>query len=48
MLQAIPLSSDGNEHDAGLVLLVLQLSNGGFPGFHNLSQLAHQLTLHLS
>lgn len=48
MLQAVPLSSDSNEHDAGLMLLTVQMSNGGFPGFHNLSQLTHQLTLQQS
>lgn len=45
MLKAVPLGSDSNEHDAGLVLLIVQLSDGSFSCFYNLPQLVHQLTL---
>jgi hypothetical protein len=45
MLQAIPFSTYGLQHDAGLMLLTVKMSNGGLPGLHQLPQLTHQLTL---
>ncbi len=45
MLQAVPFSPHSLEHDAGMVLLTVQMSNGGLPGLHHLPQLTHQLTL---
>ena len=46
MLQAVPFSPHSLQHDAGVMLLTVKMSNGGLPGLHHLPQLTHQLTLH--
>ena len=46
MLQAVPFSTHSFQHDAGMMLLTVKMSNGGLPGLHHLPQLTHQLTLH--
>ena len=48
MLQAVPLSPHSLQHDACLLLLAVQVSNGGLPGSHHLPQLTHQVTLHIT
>ena len=45
VLQAVPFSTHSLQHDAGLMLLTVKMSNGGLPGLHHLPQLTHQLTL---
>ena len=45
MLKTVSLHSDSLKHDAGLMLLTVQLSDGGLSRPHHLSELSHESIL---